>query len=77
MLALLVTLAQLLLSISALQVAPTWLTSNYVKAGSYDFINNVKTASGTTLTATITFPGTAFTVPPNIGYGIQKYEGTY
>jgi hypothetical protein len=59
-------------------VPPTWLTSSYVQANSYKLINgdlcNCVTGNSSTPTATMLF-ATAFTIPPNLGYGISNYQG--
>ena len=51
---------------------PTWVTSRYIKSACYDVIA-VLTGNSSTPTATIPFPGTAFTAIPNIGYGAFMY----
>mgnify|MGYP000992947022 CR=1 FL=1 len=61
-------------SLKAITVAPTWVTSNYVKASSYLIINGtIKVGSTQTPTATMTF-SSAFSSVPHIAYGICHYE---
>jgi hypothetical protein len=64
--------------INAVSVAPVWITSSYVQADSRRVINgdicSCTTGNTATPTATMTFT-TAFTVVPNIGYGISNYQG--
>lgn len=66
-------------SLCFVSVDPTWLTSSFLKSGSNKLIDG--DARGGTVgpndrqTANVTFPGTAFTRVPNLGYGISKYEG--
>lgn len=59
-------------------VAPTWLTSNYIQADSRKVIDDSITHNITGNTshpnATLTFAN-AFTVVPNLGYGISNYQG--
>ena len=61
-----------------MSVAPTWVTSSYVQANSQKVINgdlcNCTTGNTQTPTATMTFV-TAFTLIPNLGYGISNYQG--
>jgi hypothetical protein len=59
---------------NTIQVAPTWVTSPYVQAASAKLINGVRTGNTSTPIVTMTF-ATAFTVVPNLGYGIIRYEG--
>ena len=54
---------------------PMWVTSPYIKSDSKNVIA-VKTGNASTPTATIPFPGVAFTSVPNIGYGAFIYQGT-
>lgn len=54
--------------------APVWVTSPYIKSDSANVIGN-KTGNSSTPSATIPFPGAAFTLIPNIGYGAFNYEG--
>ena len=60
-------------------VDPTWLTSSFLKSGSNKLIDGDErrrtVGPGDRQTANVTFPGTAFTRVPNLGYGISKYEG--
>lgn len=53
---------------------PVWVTSPYIKAGSSKVISTL-TGNSSTPDATIPFPGTAFTLIPNIGYGSTSYLG--
>lgn len=53
---------------------PTWITSNYIKSDCADVISN-KTGNASQPSATIPFPGSAFTQVPNIGYGAFNYQG--
>ncbi len=53
---------------------PTWITSNYIKSDCADVISN-KTGNASQPSATIPFPGSAFTQVPNIGYGAFNYHG--
>lgn len=76
MIAYLIVLLKFCWSIEGLSVPPTWVTSSYVKAGSFMVTTNVKISSGTTMTVTSTFAAPAFTTVPHLAYGIQKYEGT-
>lgn len=66
------------LSTSIIQVAPTWITSNYLQADSKKVINGDVTGTtvgnASTPTATIPFT-TAFGAVPNLGYGISNYQG--
>lgn len=62
-------------TISIINVTPTWQASNYLQASSSKIVNYVKTGNSQTPTGTITFPGTAFSVQPNLGYGVSGYEG--
>lgn len=71
-----------LLSLSLLKIAaaiitlpPTWITSPYLKAGSYDVIKTL-TGNSSTPTATMPFSAPAFTTIPNLGYGCTAYQGT-
>lgn len=70
----------LLVLCNSLQVAPTWLASQYVKADSARIIDGYAAGhtigTGTAPTATMPFPGTAFTQIPNLGYGITQYVGS-
>jgi hypothetical protein len=63
--------------VKSVSVAPTWVTSPYVQANSQRIINgdicSCTTGNSSTPTATMTFV-TAFTVIPNIGYGISNYQ---
>ena len=59
---------------SAASVAPTWVTSSLVKASQFNVINTL-TGSTATPAATMAF-SSAFSAPPNLGYGIINYEGT-
>lgn len=52
--------------------APVWVTSPYIKSQCYNVIA-VVTGNSSTPTATIPFPGSAFTQIPNIGYGAFIY----
>ena len=60
------------------QFAPNWLTSNYLQTGFKKVIDGdlcgCKTGSTSTPTSTLTFT-TAFTVLPNLGYGMTSYQG--
>ena len=56
--------------------APMWVTSPYIKCDSKNVIA-VKTGNASTPTATIPFPGVAFTSVPNIGNGAFIYQGTH
>jgi hypothetical protein len=60
-------------SVNSITVAPTWVTSSFVKAASYTIITT-RTGTGSTPTATMPF-SSAFPSPPNLGYGIIDYEG--
>jgi hypothetical protein len=65
-------------TVSIIQVAPTWVTSSYLQANSKKVINSdiTGTTTGNTQTPTATIPFvTAFTVVPNLGYGISNYQG--
>jgi hypothetical protein len=53
---------------------PVWVTSPYVKSASADVIA-FKTGNLTTPNATIPFPGSAFSLVPNLGYGAINYQG--
>lgn len=61
------------------QVTPIWLTNNYVQARRFKIIDgnacsctvSVSTRPSSTLTFT-----TAFSVTPNLAYGISGIEGT-
>jgi hypothetical protein len=55
------------------QVAPTWITSTYVKASSNSIISTL-TGNSSTPSATLTF-SSAFSAAPNLAYGILNYEG--
>jgi hypothetical protein len=57
--------------ISALQALPTWVTSAFVQAETFNLANNL-TTSATVPSATLVFP-TAFTGTPDIAYGVIKY----
>lgn len=63
----------LLLEVELIGVSPVWLTSPYVQADTKSIITT-KTGNSSTPTATLTFPN-AFSNLPNIGYGIDGYEG--
>lgn len=56
-----------------IQVPPTWVTSPLVKAAQFNVINTL-TGSSATPTATMTFTS-AFSMVPNLAYGIINYEG--
>jgi hypothetical protein len=62
----------------SVSVAPVWITSSYVQAASRRVINgdicSCTTGNSSTPTATMTFT-TAFTIIPNLGYGISNYQG--
>ena len=64
--------------VRSITVVPTWVTSPYVQANSQRVIDgdicNCKTGNSSTPTATMTFV-TAFTLIPNLGYGISNYQG--
>lgn len=64
--------------LSVLTYPPIWLTSNYLQAGSYMIIDssvsNKATGNSSTPKGSITF-GSSFSAPPNLGYGISRYEG--
>ncbi len=53
---------------------PEWITSHYVQAGSANVITTL-TGNSSTPTATIPFPGTAFSGLPKLGYGCTAYMG--
>lgn len=58
-----------------IQAPPTWVTSNYFKAGSNSIINGTSTTGSSTTptpTATLTFPS-AFPSVPNLAYGMSHY----
>ncbi len=61
-----------------MSVAPTWVTSPYVQAKSHRVINgdlcSCTTGNTSTPTATMNFAN-AFTLIPNLGYGISNYQG--
>ena len=67
-------LQALVISVSPVTVAPTWVGNTYVQAGSKRIVNGVETGSNVTPTSTITFT-VAFTTAPNLVYGISDYEG--
>lgn len=64
------------LTLEIIQVPPIWITSPYLKAG-FNNIITVLTGNTATPTATIPFPGGAFTSIPNIGYGASTYNGKF
>lgn len=64
------------LTLEIIQVAPIWVTSPYLKAGSNNIIT-VLTGSSATPRATIPFTGPAFTSIPNLGYGASTYRGIF
>lgn len=70
----------LLVSISQSQIAPTWITSNYLQAAARKVIDgdlcSCKTGNTSTPTATLNF-NFAFPTAPNLGYGCSGYEGSY
>jgi len=61
-------------------VAPTWITSSYIQAGSKKIINGdttgTTTGNSSTPTGTLTFT-TSFSQIPNLGYGISGYQGNF
>jgi hypothetical protein len=65
---------------NSLQISPTWVSSSFVKADSAKIIDGYAVGhtigTGSTPTATMPFPGTAFTLIPNLGYGITQYVGS-
>ncbi len=64
--------------VQSVPVVPNWVTSSYVQADSQKIINgdicSCTTDSSLTPTATMNF-ATAFTLIPNLGYGISNYQG--
>lgn len=72
--ALLLGVLVVLLRISQ-EVAPTWVTSPFVKAD-WKKIISTKTGNTSTPTGSLTFSAPAFTAIPNLGYGISNYDGT-
>lgn len=68
------TLVLLVDKSSPITVAPTWMSSPFVKAGQNNLINNVKTGNTSTPQATMTF-SSAYSSPPHLAYGIINYEG--
>ncbi len=75
MIALLLILQTLISSVTLVQVVPTWVTSNLVKAAQFNVIRKL-TDYTTTPSATMPF-SSAFTAIPNLCYGIVNYEGYY
>jgi hypothetical protein len=64
--------------VRSITVAPSWVTSPYVQADSQKIINgdicSCVTDSSSTPIATMNFVN-AFTLIPNLGYGISNYQG--
>ena len=74
MIAILLCFQVLIQWVTAATVAPTWVTSSFVKAGQGNLINYVLTGKSASPTATMTF-SSAFSAVPNLGYGIINSEG--
>lgn len=56
-------------------VAPTWITSNLVRAGNNNVIHTL-TGNSSTPTYTFIFSSSLSGIP-YLGYGIKSYEGSY
>ena len=71
----LILLSLVFCSSSYTSVAPTWVTSNYMRAGSQDVIATL-TGSSNDPTFIFTFSSPLPGVP-NLAYGIKRYRGTF
>lgn len=60
-----------LLAKLAFTVAPTWITSPFVKAD-WKKIISTKTGNTSTPTGKLTFSAPAFATVPNLGYGVSQ-----
>ena len=67
-------LQALINSATSVAVPPSWVSNPYAQAGTRRVINNVRTGSTMTPTATIPFV-TAYTTAPHLAYGVADYEG--